>query len=149
MKTQLHSQATLVLPGAGERLSVIGDRQTIKLDGSHTNGAFALIEQNNQPGTTVPEHFHTQEDEIFYVLEGEMEFTVAKEKIVATAGTTVFLPRGVPHSFRVAGNGARALIMLQPAGTEKMFRELHALPPGEPDFNQVGKICSKYGIHFV
>jgi quercetin dioxygenase-like cupin family protein len=128
---------------------VIGDRQTIKLDGSHTNGAFALIEQNNQPGTTVPEHFHTQEDEIFYVLEGEMEFTVAKEKIVATAGTTVFLPRGVPHSFRVAGNGARALIMLQPAGTEKMFRELHALPPGEPDFNQVGKICSKYGIHFV
>src|SRR3954452_769045 len=73
MKTKLQSQATLVLPGAGERLSVIGDRQTIKLDGSHTKGAFALIEQNNQPGTAVPEHFHTQEDEIFYVLEGEME----------------------------------------------------------------------------
>lgn len=149
MKTQLHPQATLVLPGAGERLSVIGDRQTIKLDGSHTNGSFALIEQDNEPGTSVPEHFHTQENEIFYLLEGEMEFSVAKEKIVAAAGTTVFLPRGVPHSFKVTGNGARALVMLQPAGTENMFRELNGLPPGEPDFERVTKICSKYGIHFV
>jgi quercetin dioxygenase-like cupin family protein len=149
MKTQLHSQATLVLPGAGERLSVIGDRQTIKLDGSHTHGAFALIEQNNNPGTSIPEHFHTQEDEIFYVLEGEMEFTVSKEKIIAGPGTTVFLPKGVPHAFKVGSNGARALVMLQPAGTEKMFRELNRLPAGEPDFEAVGKICSKFGIHFV
>ena len=104
MKT-LHSQATLVLPGAGEQLSVIGDRQTIKLDGSHTNGAFALIEQNNEPGTSMPEHFHTQEDEIFYVLEGEIEFTVSKEKIAAAAGTTVFLPKGIPHSFKVGEKG--------------------------------------------
>jgi hypothetical protein len=41
------------------------------------------------------------------------------------------------------------LIMLQPAGTEKMFREISGLPPGEPDFGRVAKICSKYGIHFV
>lgn len=145
----LHSQAILVLPGAGEKLSVIGDRQTIKLDGSHTNGAFALVEQNNEPGTSIPEHFHTQEDEIFYVLEGEMEFTVSKEKILAAAGTTVFLPKGVPHSFKVGGSGARALVMLQPAGTEKMFRELSGLPAGEPDLDVVAKICSKYGIHFI
>jgi len=149
MKTQLQSQATLVLPDAGERLSVIGDRQTIKLDGSHTHGAFALIEQNNEPGTSVPEHFHTQEDEIFYVLEGEMEFTVSKEKILAAPGTTVFLPKGVPHSFKVTSKGARTLIMLQPAGTEKMFRELNALPPGAPDSKVISKICSKYGVHFV
>lgn len=149
MKTQLHSQAILVLPGAGERLNVIGDQQTIKLDGSQTNGAFALIEQNNRCGAAVPEHFHTQEDEIFYLMEGEMEFTVAKEKILATAGTTVFLPRGVPHSFKVISESARGLIMLQPAGMEKMFRELSGLPAGEPDFTQVARICSKYGIHFV
>ena len=148
MKT-LHSQATLVPPGAGEQLSVIGDRQTIKLDGSHTNGAFALIEQNNEPGTSIPKHFHTQEDEIFYVLEGEMEFTVSTETIVATAGTTVFLPKGIPHSFKVGEKGARALVMLQPAGTEKLFRELNKLPPGNPDFEVVKKACSKYGIHFL
>ena len=71
MKTQLHPQATLVLPGAGERLSVIGDRQTIKLDGSHTNGSFALIEQDNEPGTSVPEHFHTQENESFTCWKGK------------------------------------------------------------------------------
>jgi quercetin dioxygenase-like cupin family protein len=145
----LHSQATLVLPGAGEQLSVIGDRQTIKLDGSHSNGAFALIEQNNEPGTSIPEHFHTQEDEIFYVLEGEMEFTVSKEKIVAAAGSTVFLPKGVPHSVKVGEKGSRALIMLQPAGTEKLFRELNKLPPGKPDFEVVKKTCSKFGIHFL
>ena len=97
----------------------------------------------------VPEHFHTQEDEIFYVLEGEMEFTVSKENILAAAGTTVFLPKGVPHSFKVSGKGARALVMLQPAGTEKMFRELNTLPPGAPDFKVVEKNSSRYGIHFV
>ena len=145
----LLSQATLVLPGAGEKLSVIGDRQTIKLDGSHTNGAFALVEQNNEPGTSIPEHFHTQEDEIFYVLEGEIEFTVSKEKILAASGTTVFLPKGVPHSFKVGRSGARSLVMLQPAGTEKMFRELSGLPAGAPDLERVAKICSKYGIHFI
>lgn len=148
MKT-FHSQATLVLPGAGEQLSVIGDRQTVKLDSSHTNGAFALIEQYNEPGTSMPEHFHTQEDEIVYVLEGEVEFTVSKEKIVASAGTTVFLPKGVPHSFKVGEKGARALIMLQPAGMEKLFRELNRLPPGKPDLEVVKRTCSRYGIHFL
>ncbi len=149
MKAQLHSSALVSFAGEGERLTVLGDQQTIRLEGSQTGGAFTLVEQNNAPGVAIPAHFHTQEEEIFYVLEGEMEFTVGDRKIDATAGTTVLLPRGVTHSFKVKANGARALVMMFPSGIERMFRELDTLPPGPPDFAKVTSICKRYGIHFV
>jgi len=149
MKAQLHSSALVSFPGEGERLSVLGDQQTVKLDGAQTGGAFTLIEQKNAPGVAVPPHFHTQEEEIFYVVEGEMEFTLADKKIRAAAGTTVFLPRGITHSFKTMESGARALVMMFPSGIEKMFRELDALPSGPPDFSQVTSICKRYGIHFI
>ncbi|HEX2327106.1 MAG TPA: cupin domain-containing protein [Candidatus Angelobacter sp.] len=149
MKAKLHSSALVSFAGEGERLSVLGDQQTVKLEGSQTGGAFTLIEQTNAPGVAVPPHFHTQEEEIFYVMEGEMEFTLNDRRIRATAGTTVFLPRGITHSFRVMESGARALVMLLPSGIEKMFRELNALPSGPPDFSKVTAICKRYGIHFI
>ncbi len=149
MKAQLHSSALVSFAEEGERLTVLGDQQTIKLDGSQTGGAFTLVEQNNGPGVSDPAHFHTQEEEIFYVIEGEMEFTVGDRKIAATAGTTVLLPRGVTHSFKTMGSGARALVMMFPSGIERMFRELNSLPPGPPDFARVTSICKRYGIHFV
>lgn len=149
MKTQLQSSAIALFAGEGGQLRVLGDQQTVKLEGAQTGGAFTLIEQNNPPGVAVPAHFHTQEDEAFYVLEGEMEFTLSDKKIRAGAGTTVFLPRGITHSFKVLESGARALVMTFPSGIEKMFRELDALPAGPPDFAQVTSICKRYGIHFV
>ncbi|HYX53629.1 MAG TPA: quercetin 2,3-dioxygenase [Candidatus Limnocylindrales bacterium] len=148
MKAQLHSNALVSFAGEGEQLRLLGDNQTVKLAGSQTGGAFTLIEQNNPPGVAIPPHFHTQEDETFYVLEGEMEFTLGEKKIRATAGTTVFLPRGVTHSFKVMET-ARALVMTLPSGIENMFRELDALPAEPADVSQVVSICKRYGVHFV
>jgi Uncharacterized conserved protein, contains double-stranded beta-helix domain len=62
---------------------VIGDSQTIKLDGQMTNGLFAMIEQNNKEGAGVPLHVHTREDETFYVCEGEVLFRVGEIEILA------------------------------------------------------------------
>lgn len=140
--------AAILLPGEGERVSVIGDSQTIKLDGEMTNGLFALIEQNNGVGAQVPLHVHTREDEMFYVCDGEVIFQVAEIEILASAGTTVYLPRGVPHGFRV-NKPMRALLSVCPAGAEKMFRKLSELPPGPPDMEKVTQICAEYGIYFL
>jgi quercetin dioxygenase-like cupin family protein len=148
MKTLL-SNPVLVAPGDGQQLNVIGDRQVVKLDGSQTGGAFSLIEQWYRPGAGVALHFHTQEDAVFYIVEGHMDFTVGDKRISADAGATVLLPRGVPHSSHAGDRGARALVTLFPAGGEKMFRELHAAAPRDPDRERAKAICKKFGVHFL
>jgi len=140
--------AAVLLPGDGERISVIGDSQTIKLDGPMTNGLFAMIEQNTQEGAGVPLHVHTREDESFYVCQGEVTFQVGEIEILAPTGTTVYLPRGVPHGFRV-NKPTRALLCVYPAGAEQMFRRLSKLPPGPPGMDKVAQICAEYGIYFL
>ncbi len=115
---------TVLAPGAGRFINVIGDHQTVKLTGEQTGGMFAMAEQNNEAGTAVPLHVHTQEDEMFYVCDGEMTFTVGDKEIVGTTGTTVYLPRGVPHGFRV-NKKTRALVSVYPRGSGS-----HVLPIG-------------------
>ena len=68
---------------------------------------------------------HANEDELFYVLEGEHVFEVGDEEFHAGPGGLVFAPRGVPHSQRrlVPGEG-RLLILTAPGGLEGFFREL-------------------------
>lgn len=148
MKTPL-LPGVLVDPEDGEKVNVIGDQQTIKLTGTQTGGAFAVIEQKYRPGGGVPLHFHTQEDSMFYVVEGHMDFTVGGKRISAGAGSTVFLPRAVPHSSKAGKHGAKVLVVLFPGGGEKMFRELNALSASEPDFKAITSVCKRYGVHFV
>ncbi|HET7873529.1 MAG TPA: cupin domain-containing protein [Terriglobales bacterium] len=149
MKTPLQSRPVLVHPGDGERVNVIGDEQTIKLNATQTGGAFAMIEQIYRPGGGVPLHFHTQEDAVFYIVEGHMDFVVGGKAISAHAGSTVLLPRAVAHSSKAGPEGAKALVVLFPGGGENMFRELHALSGEEPDSKQVKGVCKRYGVHFV
>ena len=90
---------------------------------------------------------HTREDETFYVCEGEVLFRVGEIEILAPTGTTVYLPRGVPHGFRV-NKPTRALLSAYPAGVEKMFRRISELPSGPPDMERIKQICAEYGIYF-
>lgn len=142
--------AKVTVRGQGDALGVLGDAQRVKLTGDDTGGRFTLIENENPPGTTLPVHLHRNEDEAFYVVEGRVEFDVAGDRVVGEPGATVFLPRGVPHTWRVVGEGpARMLIMLTPAGLEGYFRELSALPTdGPPDMGRVLEISERYGIEF-
>lgn len=140
-------EAVIRGPGEGKRINVLGDQQTIKLSGQETGGLFAMMEQSNAPGVEVPLHVHTKEDELFYVCEGEVLYQVGDVEIVATQGTTVYLPKGVPHGFHVLQQ-TRALLSVYPAGGEKMFLELSKLPPGPPDFERVKTICGEYGVYF-
>lgn len=131
-------------------LIVLGDHQTIRLTGRETGGAYTLIEQNNVAGIGVPRHVHKNEDETFHIVEGEVTFEVNDDTIVAQSGTTVHVPRGVPHSFMVSGEGnTKVMLIISPPGLEAMFEEMHALPPGPPDMAQIMGICERYGIEFA
>ncbi|TDS16717.1 cupin domain [Maribacter caenipelagi] len=134
----------------GQVLNVIGDIQTHKLLGSETNNQIFEWVDNVDPGVGIPPHVHTKEDEIFRVVEGEVEITIDGESTVLKAGDIAFAPKGFPHAWKVVGTEkAKMITSALPAGIELMFQELSELPAGPPDFEKVAKICAKQGITFV
>lgn len=140
----------IVKNSEGRILNVLGDNQNIKLRGEDTNGQYTLIEQNNSPGVGIPPHVHEDEDEVFQVLEGQVEMQVGDVLTTLNAGDLIYCPRGVPHSWKVIGNkNARAMLSIFPAGLEGMFEELSELPAGPPDMKKVSEICGKYKLRFV
>jgi mannose-6-phosphate isomerase-like protein (cupin superfamily) len=109
----------------GERLRFGDVEILVKASADTTGGAFAVFEENEPVDT--PLHVHANEDELFYVLEGEHVFQVGHEEFRVGPGGLVFAPRGVPHSQRrVVPRTGRVLIMTSPAGLEGFFRELAA-----------------------
>src|SRR5690606_35021166 len=72
----------------------------VRLSGAQTGGTFSLIEDRLPAGRATPFHVHRREDETFYVLEGEFSFYNGQRWISGGPGTTVFLPRDIPHGFR-------------------------------------------------
>ncbi|MGH9438624.1 MAG: cupin domain-containing protein, partial [Terriglobia bacterium] len=135
----------------GRALSVIGEIIHIKLRGEDTGGAFAMFEDVTPPRGGVPPHIHHLEDETFYVIEGEYEFTVGGSATRAGPGTTLFCPRDVPHSFRNIGTGAgRTLTIVSPAGFEKFFEEVDHFGRVEPaPLERLVELGQKYGLNFV
>lgn len=70
------------------------------LTSKDTGGQYALLSAEAEANVGPPYHMHTREDEMFMIHEGQVEFTVGGEKIVAGPGDRVWAPRNVPHSFR-------------------------------------------------
>ena len=92
--------------------------------GEETGGSFSLVESVMRPGTEPPYHIHDREDETFYVLEGHLSVMVDGVVHECHPGQTIFLPRGIPHTFRVRSRVARILNYLTPSGFEKYFQQL-------------------------
>lgn len=135
----LKERATLgyELPrGEGEMFWLLGMHQTIKIGGGDTGGQFGMIEILVPNGLGSPWHVHPDEDEWFYVLDGEVIFYVDHTRLSLTPGAFAFGPRGVPHTFFGASREpARALVGLQPVMFEGFLREVgqpvteRVLPP--------------------
>ena len=115
---------TIRTPGQGCTVGVVGDVYRFLATGEETNGRYALWEATVPPGGGPPPHVHSREEEGFYVLEGEITFTVDEQRLVAGPGTFANMPVGTPHSFKnESSRPARMLVSLVPAGLEKMFFE--------------------------
>ena len=84
------------------------------------------------PGEEPPLHVHKNEDEWFYMLEGEVTFHVGGENYLGKSGAFVSFPRGIPHTFTIESPQARFLTLNTPDGFEKMF-ELAPKTPEEAD----------------
>src|SRR5579863_6739930 len=85
--------------GEGETFWSFGALATVKASAKTTGGAVGVIELLSPKGSGSPLHVHHREDEWFYVLEGELTFWVGGRIISAPAGSFVFGPRDIPHTF--------------------------------------------------
>jgi quercetin dioxygenase-like cupin family protein len=114
---------TVANPDAPEirHVSVAGNTYSILVSGTQTAGRYCLIDMHVPPGGGPPPHRHDFE-EMFTLLEGELEFTFRGEKSVVRAGRTVNIPANAPHAFKNASVAdARMLCMCTPAGQEEFF----------------------------
>jgi quercetin dioxygenase-like cupin family protein len=136
----------------GERLRFWGGGiLTMKATAEETGGAFLLFEDAMCAGKTTPLHVHEQEDELLYVLEGEILVAIDGEEHLVGAGGIAFAPRGVPHAFLVISPTARLLTLLTPGSAEAFYRGAsepagaEADPAGPVDFARVRTAAERSG----
>ena len=140
-------------PDKGAVLDILGSPYIIKAHAAETGGAFCCIESRLSPGAGIPPHTHSFEDEVFYVLSGEVVFEMAGEPapMRAGAGSFLFSRRGQRHGFRNEGpSEARLLVFALPGtGLERMFCELDAAGRqngGTPSLEEVTRIAARAGV---
>jgi quercetin dioxygenase-like cupin family protein len=142
----------------GEQLWFLGILATIKASAETTDGRVAVIEHFAPQGAGSPLHVHHNEDEWFYVTDGELTFWVGGRVAEAPAGSFVYGPRGIPHTFTVTSHEARFLLVTQPAGFESFMRALSepaqapTLPPPTsqpPDPERMMAIATEYGVEIL
>jgi uncharacterized protein (TIGR02246 family) len=130
----------------------LGLPTAVRATSETTGGGFGLVEHwTVPPGFASPYHTHHQEDEAFYVLEGEVAFVLDGKWTSAGPGTYLFGPRGIPHGFQVEGTApAHMMLLCSPGGFEKFVLELSEpmtdTPPGPPDMAKLIEVAAKYKI---
>jgi quercetin dioxygenase-like cupin family protein len=125
--------------GAGvPHISVAGGTYTILVSGAQTAGRYCLVDMLVPAAGGPPPHRHDFE-EMFTLLEGELEFTFRGKSHTVHAGSTINVPANAPHAFKnVSGKSARMLCMCTPAGQDEFFLEVgfpvegRTSPPPKP-----------------
>jgi quercetin dioxygenase-like cupin family protein len=118
---------TVARPDADEslpHLGLVGDTYTILVTGADTAGKYTLIDMHIPPGSGPPPHRHDFE-EMFTVLQGEVELSFRGQNFLARTGETINVPANAPHGFRnAASQAARLLCMCTPSGQEEFFKAI-------------------------
>lgn len=139
-----------VVLGPGEGASVpnpVGGRLTFKARAAETGGVLTAFESIAAPGEGPPLHVHVGEDEIFYVLEGSFRFKLDGELRAATAGSFVFIPRGIEHTWQnVGGAPGRFLVVTVPGGFERFFELFARIPAGASPAEEFRRIGEEIGM---
>jgi mannose-6-phosphate isomerase-like protein (cupin superfamily) len=144
----------------GQTYWMVGDLNTVKLGDKETHGALAWLETLVVPQGGPPPHIHHREDELFYLLSGEVTFYAGSEQTLAKEGTLIYIPKGTVHNFKNTGsNSARMITLYIGAGMEGFFAEVGVPPtlnestspaPFTPQREkQFLEAAPKYGLEFL
>lgn len=143
--TQLMQKPRVLAAGEGEAFQMLSHTFVSKVTAEDTNGTWVMHEVTDTADHGAPLHTHPWE-ETFYILEGELHIQVSGRNIVATAGSSIFIPANIAHGFKICSSTARILVIL-PAFAEAFYREtgeqITSLPP---DLDAFQKICEKHKV---
>ncbi len=157
------SEPRVIRPGECDTVDFGGFGIHWKIDGADSDERFSVVHHPIAPRTlAAPLHYHHNEDEYSYVLEGTLGALLGDDVLEAGPGTWVFKPRGQWHTFWNAGDmPCRIIEVISPAGFENYFREvaeaggdLNKLPSInkkyglEMDFGSVPTLCERFGLTF-
>ncbi len=152
-KTNLTKPFT-VAAREGRALWHLGALLVFKALGSETNGEFWALEGLADEHMAVPLHAHSKEIEVWYVIEGEITFTIGDEVRAVGPGSFAYIPRNTPHTFQVKTKTARWFGFGAPAGLDQWFFETGVpaesltLPPppdSPPDVEAIIASLKAYG----
>lgn len=134
----------------------VGTLLTIVADAADTTGQLAVMQQHARQGFSPPRHLHHREDTALLVLDGRITVDIDGDLRVLEAGGFAWLPRDVPHTFRVDSDEARFLELITPAGFEAYHLDTsdaapaRTLPPqGEPDIGRLVGAIGPYGAEII
>jgi quercetin dioxygenase-like cupin family protein len=133
MKTRTSPlQATIVRPEQAQTITPFGLDLKILLSTEATGGAISVLIGYHKPGQGAPDHVHSSQEEIFYILEGIYEMTVDGRSSRAEPGTLVFIPRGVVHCFKNVGDTTACMLDWSlPGGQDRYFKRISELAADE------------------
>lgn len=139
----------LIRKGQATSLDVLGTRVQFLCESESTAGAWSLMETQLPKGSGPPPHQHDW-DEAYYVLAGEVVFTLGSETLAVSAGDFVYSPRNVVHGFKgVSEEPARLLIFDAPSHAGSFFKEVDrqvkSLPDDLPKLRGIGE---RHGVRF-
>jgi mannose-6-phosphate isomerase-like protein (cupin superfamily) len=142
------------LPGEGQKITVNGIEIFLKARAQQTNGLWSMIEYRLPPSLpSPPPHYHKKTQEMFYVLEGTLQFVMDSHVIDAPAGTLVVVPENSVHTFKNVSNDYAAFqVWFSPGGLEQYFIEVQELIQNEPswppsDMSKLFSLMSKHDTY--
>jgi mannose-6-phosphate isomerase-like protein (cupin superfamily) len=143
----------IVGPQEGKTVQVLSNPHRYIALGEQTGGAFGLVETTVLPSPSgPPPHIHRNEDEAFYIVEGNLSLQIEQEVVEAAAGSFVFVPRGTLHRFFNPGTTlARALFIFSPPGFEKFFEEVSQVAPAreDVDMDSIIAVAKRFDMEIV
>ena len=156
-------QPTVILPAEGDAFDFGGLGVHWKIEGPDTGERFAVVHHPIAPrALAAPLHYHHNEDEYSFVLEGTLGALLGEEVVTAGPGTWVYKPREQWHTFWNAGDTPCHIIeVISPAGFAQYFREIaaawgdleqfaeiNAKYALDMDFDSVPGLCERFGLTF-
>jgi quercetin dioxygenase-like cupin family protein len=127
---------------------------------SDTDGAFDLVESKMKKGTEPPPHIHDREDELFYILAGEIKVFADGQVFTVAAGESVFLPKKIPHAYLIQSEECHVLALMTPGGFLNAINKMNApartmeIPSdmetyATADLTATMAVFTKYGVRMM
>jgi quercetin dioxygenase-like cupin family protein len=117
------SMAYVAQPGEQQQLEWLDDTTlSILLDGPATDGKLTVARFDLGEGDAAPYHTHTREDEVFMLIKGTALMWCGDDEAELSEGGIIYLPRNIPHAYRITSSKADMLMICTPGGSEGFFR---------------------------